>query len=127
MTKHFFNAWNETLLFLIPLAKVHIQRVILTTFATEIEKCPNQEAKSALKDLCDLYALDTITQYQDILLEKGYYLSSKSIALKKMMFKLIKKINERGNDYVDAFGIPRRTLEDLPMMNQSQRKIFSKL
>ena len=88
------------------LASAHIDFVTLASFYKHVDACTDKSVQSALRTLCQLYALNNIHEQRGWFLESDYMDGSKSKAIRRQMTKLYQDIKPNALAYVDAFGIP---------------------
>ena len=101
-----YDAFLQTQVHVIDVAKAYIDRLVLETFIKTIAKEENKDLKEILVSLKNLYALHTIQKNRGWYLEHGYINGSKSIAINKLVLKLCKELKEESQYLVDAFDIP---------------------
>ncbi|KAI5074631.1 hypothetical protein GOP47_0010592 [Adiantum capillus-veneris] len=101
-----FEAWNLCLNHLLTLAESHIETVILEKFIHAVNRCDDKTAKSRLKLLCDLYALDRIWQDIGTYRNQDYVAPNKAKAIQRLVEHLCHEVRLVAKELVDAFGIP---------------------
>jgi len=106
-----YEAFLETQVHLIDMAKAYIDRVVLEQFINAINKQEDKELKGVLESLKNLYALHLIEKNRGWYLEHGYINGSKSLAINKLVAKLCKELKEESKCLVDAFDIPKYMTE----------------
>jgi len=106
-----YEAFLETQVHLIDMAKAYIDRVVLEQFINAVNKQEDKELKEVLESLKNLYALHSIEKNRGWYLEHGYINGSKSLAINKLVAKLCKESKEESKHLVDAFDIPKYMTE----------------
>ncbi|CAN0919493.1 Acyl-coenzyme A oxidase 2, peroxisomal [Linum grandiflorum] len=101
-----FGAWNRCLNHLLILAESHIETVILAKFIEAVQKCPDASARSALKLVCDLYALDRIWKDIGTYRNVDYVAPNKAKAIHKLADYLSFQVRNIARELVDAFDLP---------------------
>jgi acyl-CoA oxidase len=101
-----YDAFIECQDHLLALARAHAERVVHDGFATTIERCVDPALRSALKTLCDLFALSQIERDQAWFLEAGYVGPGKARAIRHMVNRLCREVRALALPLVNAFGIP---------------------
>lgn len=101
-----FEAWNRCLNHLLTLAESHIETVILEKFIDAVNSCKDKTARSHLKLLCDLYALDRIWQDIGTYRNQDYVAPNKAKAIQRLVEHLCYEVRLVAKELVDAFGIP---------------------
>ncbi len=105
-----YDAFLECQTHLLALAEAFAERVILEQFLAVIANCTDENLKTILKKLCDLFALSTIEKHKGWFLEKDYMESAKTKAIRRMVDSLCKSVREEAGALVEAFGIPKTLL-----------------
>lgn len=106
-----YDAFLETQVHLIDMAKAYIDRVVLEKFIVAISQQEDKHVQKILQSLKNLYALHLIEKNRGWYLEHGYINGSKSLAINKLVSKLCKTLKEESQDLVDAFDIPNYMTE----------------
>ncbi|CAI0473551.1 unnamed protein product [Linum tenue] len=101
-----FGAWNRCLNHLLTLAESHIETVILAKFIEAVQNCPDPSARSALKLVCDLYALDRIWNDIGTYRNVDYVAPNKAKAIHKLAEYLSFQVRNVARELVDAFDLP---------------------
>jgi len=102
-----YDAFLETQVHLVDMAKAYIDRVVLDKFLLSINQQNNGELKIVLTKIKDLYALHCIEKNRAWYLEHGYISGAKSLAINKLVLKLCKQLKDESEHLVDAFDIPK--------------------
>ncbi|XP_027179498.1 acyl-coenzyme A oxidase 2, peroxisomal [Coffea eugenioides] len=101
-----FGAWNRCLNHLLTLAESHIESVILERFIEAVRSCPDEGSRSALKLVCDLYALDRIWNDIGTYRNVDYVAPNKAKAIHKLTEYLSFQVRNIARELVDAFDLP---------------------
>lgn len=101
-----FGAWNRCLNHLLTLAESHIESVILEKFIEAVKRCPDESAQTALKLVCDLYALDLIWNDIGTYRNVDYVAPNKAKAIHKLTEYLSFQVKNIARELVDAFDLP---------------------
>jgi len=102
-----YDAFLETQVHLVDMAKAYIERVVLGKFLLSIKQQNNEELKTVLTQIKNLYALHCIEKNRAWYLEHGYISGAKSLAINKLVLKLCKALKDESEHLVDAFDIPK--------------------
>eukprot|EP00698_Gefionella_okellyi_P004840 TRINITY_DN1447_c0_g1_i1.p1 TRINITY_DN1447_c0_g1~~TRINITY_DN1447_c0_g1_i1.p1 ORF type:complete len:536 (+),score=62.98 TRINITY_DN1447_c0_g1_i1:401-2008(+) len=106
-----FDAWNECLDHISSLASSHIERLLHAAFVQAINDCSDLRARSALKQLCDLFALSCILQNRSWYLEQGYFSKGDVRTIRSTYRKLCLEVSRDSLYYLDAFAIPKECVD----------------
>ncbi|QDG52853.1 acyl-CoA oxidase [Persicimonas caeni] len=108
--KDAFTAFNEVQDHLLSLSKATAERMVMESFADQIDTLEDGPLHDALSLLRDLYALEYI--YRDIgwFLENGYIEPPKSRAIRDLLNELCEQAREQALPLVNAWGIPDEVL-----------------
>lgn len=101
-----FDAFNVCQHHLVQVGLAYIERVVLEQFITEIDRTKDAGCKKALKQLCDLFALNLIDRNKGWYLEQGYMEGGKTKAIRKMVNQLCWEVRQDAVPLVNAFNIP---------------------
>ncbi|KAL8475071.1 hypothetical protein ACS0TY_031479 [Phlomoides rotata] len=101
-----FGAWNRCLNHLLTLAESHVETVVLAKFIDAVKSCPDASSQSALKLLCDLYALDRIWNDIGTYRNVDYVAPNKAKAIHKLTEYLSFQVKNVAKELVDAFDLP---------------------
>lgn len=101
-----FGAWNRCLNHLLTLAESHIESVILERFIEVVRSCPDESSRTALKLVCDLYALDRIWNDIGTYRNVDYVAPNKAKAIHKLTDYLSFQVRNIARELVDAFDLP---------------------
>jgi acyl-CoA oxidase len=91
-------------------ARAHVERLVLEAFVAKVAGVPPGDLRSALRLLCDLYALSTIERDRAWFIEHGRLTSPRSKAITREVNDLCARIRPLAVDLVDAYGIPAELL-----------------
>ncbi|MBX2963074.1 MAG: acyl-CoA dehydrogenase family protein [Cyclobacteriaceae bacterium] len=105
-----FDAFNVSQHHLVEVAFAYVERIILEQFQKVVTETEDRGCKSALKRLCDLFALYHIEQHKGWYLEQGYMEGVKTKAVRKLVNQLCWEIRQDAVPLVDAFNIPESCL-----------------
>lgn len=112
-----YDAFNVVQHQMIEVAQAYLERVVLEQFYTEIEKTKDENCKSILTELCQLFALSQIEKNKGWFLEDGYMEGVKTKAIRKMVNQLCWELRPNAVALVDAFDIPESCLA-APIISQ---------
>lgn len=113
-----YDAFNVMQHQMIEVAQAYLERVTLEQFYIEIETVKDENCKSMLTELCQLYALSQIEKNKGWFLEEGYMEGAKTKAIRKMVNQLCWEIRPNAVALVDAFAIPKSCLAAPIIMEQ---------
>jgi len=102
-----YDAFLKTQVHLVDMAKAYIEHVVLDKFIFSINQQTDEDLKSVLTDLKNLFALSLVEKNRGWYLEHGYISGGKSLAINKLVLKLCKQLKEESQHLVDAFDIPQ--------------------
>ena len=105
-----FDAFNVCQHHLIETGTAYIEHIILREFRNAIETVTDEGCRSALKRLCDVYALSKLEEHKGWYLEQGYMEGVKTKAIRKTLNQLCWEVRQDAVPLVDAFGIPESCL-----------------
>ncbi|WP_035694733.1 acyl-CoA dehydrogenase family protein [Flavobacterium soli] len=111
-----YDAFNVVQHQMIEVAQAYLERVTLEQFYTEIESIKDENCKTILTELCQLYALSQIEKNKGWFLEDGYMEGVKTKAIRKMVNQLCWEIRPNAVALVEAFDIPESCLA-APIIN----------
>jgi len=94
----------------VPLAKGHIERIVLEQFIEAVNKCEDASTKQVLKMACDLYALSWIESNGAFFLERGWLKKFEMKKVHSLVSRLCYTLKDRALQLIDAFGIPAKLL-----------------
>ncbi|MFB6262973.1 MAG: acyl-CoA dehydrogenase [Bradymonadaceae bacterium] len=105
-----FDAFNELQDHLIALARAHVDRVVLESFARRVDSAPAGGRAEVLTTLRDLHAMARLSDDVGWYLEQGYVSSAKASAIREQLNELCREARAQAVHLVDAFGIPDEVL-----------------
>ncbi|MYK67529.1 MAG: acyl-CoA oxidase [Gemmatimonadetes bacterium] len=101
-----FDAVNDCQDHLITLARAHVDRIVLEAAHDALGAMQEGEAKALVARVVTLHGLATLEDQRAWYLEKGYFESSKSEAVRNEVNRYCRTLAPRAVELVDAFGIP---------------------
>jgi acyl-CoA oxidase len=111
-----FDAFNKCQHHLVQVGFAYIERIILEQFLLQIDNTTEENIKSVLKKMCNLFALSQLEKNKGWYLENGYMEGVKTKAIRKMVDRLCAELREEAVPLVEAFGIPDSCLA--PILKQ---------
>jgi acyl-CoA oxidase len=105
-----FAAFNSVQDHLLLAARAHVDREVLESFATAVERCDNAPAQQVLSRLCDLHALALVERDRAWFLEHGRLTPPRAKAVTSAVSDLCRELRPSAGALVDAFGIPDTVL-----------------
>ncbi len=93
----------------VAMARAHVERVVLESFAASIERA-DEQVRPALERLCDLHALSAIEADRAWFLEHGRLSSARSKAITAMVGRLCEEIAPIAEVLTDGFAIPEELI-----------------
>ena len=82
------------------------ERIILEVFQNELEKVEDENCRSILTKVYQLFALSQIEKNKGWYLEQGYLEGVKTKAIRKLVNQLCLEVREESVFLVRAFGVP---------------------
>ncbi len=110
-----FAAFNATQDHLVRAAVAHVERIVLESFVTAIDGCPDAGAAMLLGRVCDLFVLSTIEADRAWFMEHGRISAKQAKALQVQVNRACADLRPYADTLVDAFAIPDAWL-DVPML-----------
>ncbi|MFG1643605.1 acyl-CoA dehydrogenase [Amycolatopsis sp. NPDC049252] len=110
-----FGVFNAAQDHVLRAGRVHVERLILTAFASAIERCADPDARAVLERVCDLYALSAIEEDLAWFLGHGRLSASRGKAVTSAVNNLCAELRPHARSLVDAFAIPDQFLR-APML-----------
>jgi acyl-CoA oxidase len=101
-----FDAFNAVQDHVMHAATAHIDRIVLEAFVAGIDSCENEEARSLLEIVCDLYALSVIEDDKAWYIEHGYLSTVRAKAVTRGINDRCRALRPHAKTLVDGFGIP---------------------
>jgi acyl-CoA oxidase len=90
----------------VDVGRAHMATVLLEAFQRAVAACDDPALRSALKHLCDLYALSELEAEKGFFQEHGRLSGPRCKAITRQVGELCDRIRAQAGAYVDAFGIP---------------------
>ncbi|CAH9109642.1 unnamed protein product [Cuscuta europaea] len=119
-----FGAWNRCLNHLLTLAESHIESFILEMFIAAVKSCPDATSRSALKLVCDLYALDRIWNDIGTYRNVDYVAPNKAKAIHKLTEYLCFQVRNIAKELIDAFDLPDYVIR-APIAVQDAEQVYT--
>jgi acyl-CoA oxidase len=91
-------------------ARAHMATVLLEAFQRAVAGCEDEDLRSVLKLLCDLYALEDLESDRAFFMEHGRLSAPRCKALTREVNRLCNEARLCAGALVDAFGIPDEML-----------------
>ncbi len=91
-------------------ARAHMATVLLEAFQRAVTDCEDEDLRSVLKLLCDLYALADLESDRAFFLEHGRLSGPRCKAITREVNRLCNEARLCAGALVDAFGIPDEML-----------------
>jgi acyl-CoA oxidase len=101
-----FDAFNAVQDHVLHAAQAHIDRVVLEAFVAGIATCADDEARSVLEMVCDLYALSVIEADKAWYIEHRYLSTERAKAVTRGINERCRLLRPYAETLVDGFGIP---------------------
>ena len=86
-------------------AWAHVDRLLLEAFAEVAESCEDEQARSLLCTVCDLFVYSTVEDNAAWFLEHGRIAAAQSKAISARVDQLCAELAPRAEELVDAFGV----------------------
>jgi acyl-CoA oxidase len=103
-------------------AEAYAEKVTMNAFIDAVNKQTDPQVKTALQDLCNLFAIDTLRRNALWYVENGYMTAKKTRAMTEITEELYTKIRPNAPDLVRAFGVPEAVLT-APAVKPAQPKL----
>ncbi|KUH99979.1 acyl-CoA oxidase [Mycolicibacterium acapulense] len=103
-----FDAFNAVQDHVLHSARAHIDRVILEAFVAGIDACEDEEARTILNMVCDLYALSAIEEDKAWFIEHRYISTERAKAVTRGINERCRTLRPYAELLVDGFGIPEQ-------------------
>ena len=101
-----FEAVNSCQDHLITLARAHVDRIVLEAAHDALDAMQEGDARALVARVVTLSGLATLEDHRAWYLEKGYFESAKSEAIRSEVNRYCRELAPRAVELVDAFGIP---------------------
>jgi acyl-CoA oxidase len=103
-----FDAFNSVQDHVLHAAQAHIDRVILEAFVAGIDACENEEARTILGMVCDLYALSVIEEDKAWWIEHRFLSTERAKAVTRGINDRCRRLRPHAELLVDGFGVPEQ-------------------
>ena len=90
--------------------RAHMATVLLESFHRAVDAAPEESTRTALKTLCDLFALTELEREKGFFQEHGRLSGPRCKAISRQVGELCDQVRAGAAAYVDAFGIPDAVL-----------------
>jgi len=110
-----FEVFNAVQDHLVLAARAHVNRKVLESFHTQIEKTDDETLVPVLRDLAALYALSTLQEHRGWFLTHGRMSPARAKAIVEAVNDLCVEVRPHAAALVDAFAIPSQWV-DVPML-----------
>ena len=104
-----FNACQDHVLVA---ATAHIDTQVLEAFSRAVDNCDDEDGRSMLSRLCDLYALSVIEQHRGWYQEHGRISSTRSKAVIRNVNTICDELRPHAGDLVEALRVPECVLPE---------------
>jgi acyl-CoA oxidase len=101
-----FEVFNDCQDHVMGVARAHVHRELLESFASAVERTEELALKDALRRLCHLFALAEIEADRSWFQEHGRISSTRAKMVTRVVNRLCAEVRADAFDLVDAFGIP---------------------
>ena len=98
-----FNACQDHVL---AAARAHVDTLILDAFCRGVEACEDDNARAALDQLCNLYAISTSEEHRDCDQEHGRISSTRSKAVIRLVNRLCDELRPHAGELAEALRVP---------------------
>ncbi|MBW9204414.1 acyl-CoA dehydrogenase family protein [Mumia sp. zg.B53] len=106
-----FAAVNRAQDHLVHLGRAHVERVVLESFVAAVCEVEDDELRSVLDAVCDLYALSVVEADKAWFLEHRRLSVGRAKNVTASVNALCERLRPHAADLVDAFGIPENLLD----------------
>ncbi|MCV7215457.1 acyl-CoA dehydrogenase family protein [Mycobacterium crocinum] len=103
-----FDAFNSVQDHVLHTAKAHIDRIVLEAFVAGIDACEDDEARTILGMVCDLYALSVIEDDKAWFIEHRFLSTERAKAVTRGINQRCRDLRPHAELLVDGFGIPEQ-------------------
>jgi acyl-CoA oxidase len=101
-----YSAFTKLQPDLVELAGAYVEHETLKSFVAAVHKIPDGALRTALKKLCDLFALYHLEAQKGWFLENGLMSGWQTRAITRLVTSLCSEVRSDGLAFIDAFGIP---------------------
>lgn len=105
-----YNAFLKVQVHTIDLADAYIDEIVLDAMYRRVNQCEQEELRTALEKLVQVYALSVIEDNKGWFLESDYMDGSKTKAIRRILTKLYRDMRPDIKAYLEAFAIPDELL-----------------
>lgn len=112
-----FDAFNSVQDHVLHTAKAHIDRIVLEAFVAGIDACEDDEARTILGMVCDLYALSVIEDDKAWFIEHRFLSTERAKAVTRGINQRCRDLRPHAELLVDGFGIPPEQLRYAEMLH----------
>jgi acyl-CoA oxidase len=103
-----FDAFNAVQDHVLHTAKAHIDRIVLEAFVAGIDACEDEEARTILDLVCDLYALSVIEDDKAWFIEHRFLSTERAKAVTAGINERCRALRPHAELLVDGFGVPEQ-------------------
>lgn len=103
-----FDAFNAVQDHVLHTAKAHIDRIVLEAFVAGIDACEDEEARTILGLVCDLYALSVIEDDKAWFIEHRFLSTDRAKAVTAGINERCRALRPHAELLVDGFGVPEQ-------------------
>jgi len=107
-----YQAFLETQVHLLEMAKAYIDYVVMEQFILKVNSIEDASIKQSLSNLKNLFAFNNLEQNKGWFLENEYLAPAKSKAISKLIKKLIKQVKVDSIELTNAFNIPSHMINN---------------
>jgi acyl-CoA oxidase len=105
-----FEVFNDCQDHVLVAARAHVHREVLEDFCATIDRAEEDEMRTVLDRLCDLYVLGELERDRAWFQEHGRISSTRAKMITRTVNGLCASLRPHAEDLVDAFGIPDELL-----------------
>jgi acyl-CoA oxidase len=103
-----FDAFNAVQDHVLHTAKAHIDRIVLEAFVAGIDACEDEDARTILDLVCDLYALSVIEDDKAWFIEHRFLSTERAKAVTAGINERCRALRPHAELLVDGFGVPEQ-------------------
>ena len=103
-----FDAFNSVQDHVLHAAEAHIARIVLEAFVAGIDACADEDARTILAMVCDLYALSVIEDDKAWFIEHRFLSTERAKAVTRGINDRCRRLRPHAELLVDGFGIPEQ-------------------
>ncbi|MFN8100799.1 MAG: acyl-CoA dehydrogenase [Mycobacterium sp.] len=103
-----FDAFNSVQDHVLHAAEAHIDRIVLEAFVAGIDACADEDARTILAMVCDLYALSVIEDDKAWFIEHRFLSTERAKAVTRGINDRCRRLRPHAELLVDGFGIPEQ-------------------